>query len=342
MNLKKGSILIITLWTLSLLTIFTVSLGYNIVGQLRLADHLQDRLKMYYLAKAGIERAIIELEVDETPGYDSLNETWANSEEFFKEVPLGDGYVTVSYQLEEEVSESQSVRESEEITLYGIMDESSKININKVPAEILRVLLERIGELERDEAIDIANAIIDWRDVDIITSPGGAEDKYYKNLELPYECKNGEFQVVEELLLVKGMAQEIFSKIKDIITIYGEGKVNINTASFATLHGLGLSEDLASRIIEFRQGSDSETGTEDDNIFKTIGELRNIGPLFTEESNQINRLISLNMLAVKSDVFRINSSGILKRGKQQWRRSIVCIVKRQDKKTPQPIHWHEE
>lgn len=342
MKSKNGSILIITLWTLSLLTIFTVSLGYNIACQLRLADHLQDRLKMYYLAKAGIERAIIELEVDETPGYDSLNETWANNEEFFKEVPLGDGYITVSYQLEERVSESQSVKESEEITMFGIMDESSKININKVPAEILRVLLERIGEVERDEAIDIANAIIDWRDVDIITSPSGAEDKYYKDLELPYECKNGEFQVVEELLLVKGMSPEIFSKIKDIITIYGEGKVNINTVSSTTLYRLGLGEDLASRIIEFRQGSDSETGTEDDNIFKTIGELRNIGPLFTEESNQINHLISLNMLTVRSDVFRINSSGILKRGKQQWRRNIIYIVQRQKKKAPKMLYWHEE
>lgn len=339
MKSKTGSILIITLWALSLLSIFAVSLGHNIASQLRLADHLQDRLKMYYLAKAGIERAIIEVvDNDETPNYDSLNEIWANSEEFFKEVPLGDGYVTVSYRIMNGVE--QEGKEDEEV--YGIMDESSKININKASAEILGVLLERVGELERDEAIDIANAIIDWRDVDIITSPGGAENKYYKNLKLSYECKNEKFQVIEELLLIKGMSPEIFSKIKDIITIYGEDKVNINTASFTTLYGLGLSKDLAERIIEFRQGSDGETGTEDDKIFKTIGELKSIGPLFRGESNQIDQLISLNMLTVRSDVFRINSSGILKRGKQQWQRSIVCIVKRQVKGTAQLIHWHEE
>jgi len=340
MTSKTGSILIITLWILSLLTIFTVSLGYNIISQLHFADHLQDRLKMYYLAKAGIERAIIELENDESPNYDSLNEAWASNEGFFKETPLGDGYITVSYELE---SESQRVREpGESKVLYGIMDESSKININKASAEILRLLLERVGEAEKDEAIDIANAVIDWRDVDSIISPGGAENEYYENLGLPYECKNGKFEAVEELLLVRGMNPEIFSKIKDIITIYGEGRVNINTASFAALYALGLDKDLVSRIIQFRQGSDGKIGTEDDNIFKTIGELRDIGPLFTEESNQINRLISLNMLTVRSNVFRINSSGILKRGKHKWRRSIVCIVKRQGKKTPQLVYWHED
>lgn len=338
MKSRNGSILILTLWTLSLLTIFAIGLGYNISGQLRLADHLQDRLKMCYLAKAGIERGIIELAKDETPGYDSLNEAWSNSEEFFKEVPLGDGYVTVSFRMmskDEEEGEENGVT-----TFYGIMDESNKININKVPVQILESLLKNVGGAE-DEASDIANAIIDWRDVDIIVSPGGAEDEYYKDLDLPYPCKNRDLEILEELLLVKGMTPEIFSKIEEVISIYGEGKVNINTANWLSLHALGFDSDLAKRIVEFRRGIDGEDGTEDDNIFKTIGELRNIGPLFTEESQQINRIISLNVLTVRSDVFRINSAGILKNGSRNLQRNIVCIVQRRKEKNPQILYWHE-
>ncbi|MDP8297389.1 MAG: hypothetical protein RAP41_04310, partial [Candidatus Orphnella occulta] len=99
---RTASILILTLWMLSFLTIFVVGLGYNVSGQLRLAAHIQDRLKTYYLAKAGIEQAIVRFAMDEDTQHTSLNEEWSNSEDFFKDTPLGDGTVTVSYQLDDE------------------------------------------------------------------------------------------------------------------------------------------------------------------------------------------------------------------------------------------------
>ncbi len=328
MNFKKGSVLILTLWTLSFLTIFAIGVGSNVSGQLHLASHLQDRLKMYGLAKAGIEKAIIELAADENPDYDSFNEKQSLAEALFKEIALGDGYVSVSYQLEEE-------------TLYGPRDESSRININKAPLQILKSMLENIGEVETEEAADIAHAIVDWRDIDVLLSPGGAENEHYQSLELPYPCKNADFQIPEELLLVKGMTPEIYSKIADVITIYGRGGVNINTADGRTLQALGLNADLAERIVEFRRGSDGVEGTEDDNIFKTVGEIRNIGPLFTKESEEINRLTSLNALTVKSDVFRISSAGILKVGSRTLQRNITCVVQRAEGKDPRILYWHE-
>lgn len=337
---KKASILIFTLWVLVFLAIFNIGLGYNVSSRLRFAGHFQDRLRMYYLAKSGIELGIAELEKDETPLCDSLNEPWSNSEETFKNIPLGDGYITLSYSLNP-CALSLEEDEEQEI-LYGMMDELSKININKVPAQILKTLLENIGKVEEDKADDIAYAIVDWRDVDIMVSPGGAEDDYYSNSDPAYPCKNSDFEILEELLLVKGMTPEIFSKIKGAITIYGEGRVNINTAGWLSLHALGLGEELAERIIKFRQGNDGREGTEDDNVFKTVGELRNIGPLFTEESQEINRLTSLNILTVKSDVFRINSAGILKKGRQDLQRNIACVVNVADKKDPQILFWHEE
>ncbi|MBU3933417.1 MAG: general secretion pathway protein GspK [Candidatus Omnitrophica bacterium] len=338
-ELTKGSILIVTLWTLSFLTTFAVGLARNASGQLRLASHLQDRSKMYYLAAAGIERGIIELKADETPKYDSLNERWSNSEELFKEIPLDEGYITLSYRMEEEGEDSG---EAQEIILYGLMDESSRISINKAPLEVLESMLENIGEVEQDAAADIANAIVDWRDIDIIVSPGGAENAYYESLELPYPCKSGDFQMPQELLLVKGMTPGIFSKIAGVITLYGEGKVNINTAGWRVLHALGLSSELAQRVVQFRRGKDGIDGTEDDIIFNTAGEIRNIGPLFTKEAGEINRLTSLNALAVKSDVFRINSAGILKKGGRKLQKDIVCVVSRSAKKPAQILYWRED
>lgn len=320
------------------MTIFTVGLAYNVSGQLRLASHLQDRLKVYYLAKAGIECATIKSEMDETPNYTSLNEDWSNSEDFFKEMPFGDGFITVSYKLDRGVIDDKVV---EEATLYGLMDEGSRININKAPLQILKNMLENVGEVETEEAADIANAIIDWRDIDIIVSPGGAEKGYYEGLEVPYSSKNDDFQILEELLLVKGMTSDIFLKIADVITIYSEGKVNINTADWKTFYALGLSSELAERIAQFRRGGDEIDGTEDDNIFKTVAEIRNIGPLFTEESEEINSIVSANALTVKSNVFRINSTGSIKKGDRNLRTDITCVVKMLQNENPEILYWHE-
>ena len=343
MKSKNGSILILTLWVLSFLTIFAVGLSHNVSVQLRMASHFQDRLKAYYLANAGIERAIVELTADQTPACDSLNEAWANNEEFFKEAPVGNGYINLSYvmtgEVEVEGGEEDESDDAEKVTLYGVMDESSKVNINKVSADILEILMERIAELDKNEAAELANAIVDWRDTDIVISPGGAESNYYEGLKVPYECKNGEFQVIEELLLVKGMTPEIFSKLQSVITIYGEGKININTVDATTLYGLGLDMDFAEAIVEFRQGGDTEIGTDDDNIFTTTGELRDVGPFFTDESTQINYI--LDTLTVKSDIFRINSFGIFETGQRRLQRNIVCVVKRQKAAPPEILYWRE-
>ena len=335
MSFRGGSILIVTLWVLSILTFFAFSLGFSVRTQLRYADHIQDRLRMHYLAQAGIERAVEELMNDETEAYDTMNEPWSNNEDLFKEMSFDNGFITLSHVLKES-------READEITLYGVMDESSRIDINTASVDTLTTLLERIGEIPEQQATEIAAAIQDWRDRDIIVSPNGAEDEYYLSLDLPYECKDEEFRILEELLLVKGMTAEIFSKIKDILTVYGTGRVNINTAGFNTLYALGLNESLCERITEFRQGNDGIIGTEDDNIFNSVEDLRDTGPMFTEESIQINNLIAGNMLIVKSDIFRINSAGQLKDSKSMRSRNIVCVLRRQKDKQPKVLFWYED
>ena len=138
------------------------------------------------------------------------------------------------------------------------------------------------------------------------------------------------------------MTPEIFSRIKGIISVYGTGKVNINTAGFYTLYALGLNERLCQRIIEFRRGQDERYGTEDDFIFRSPQELRDIGFLFTEDSIQLNSLISRDILSVKSDVFRISSCAKIKDKLSAPSRRIVCVVKRILEKEPEILYWHED
>jgi DNA uptake protein ComE-like DNA-binding protein len=82
---------------------------------------------------------------------------------------------------------------------FGVDDEGSKVNINTAPASVLLMLPGMTP--------DIADAIVDWRDDNDTPSPYGAESEYYQ--ALGYRAKNGPFETVEELLLVKGMTPQI-------------------------------------------------------------------------------------------------------------------------------------
>jgi len=94
---------------------------------------------------------------------------------------------------------------------YGLTDESGKINLNSASEEMLLKLPGMTAEL--------AASIIDWRDEDSEITPGGAEDEYYLLLSKPYNCKNAEFETVDEILLVKGASEDL---------LYGED-TNLNS-----------------------------------------------------------------------------------------------------------------
>jgi len=238
---EEGTILIGVLWSLFFLGALAVSINAYVWPQLDLAERLKDRTKMNYWAKAGVQRAIFEIiEEDTTDAYDALNESWSNNEEEFKEVTLGEeGSFSIKYQ----------VGDSEEESRYGLIDEERKININKAPEATLARFFEIVGETASLEASEMAAAVMDWLDEDDEPRENGAESAYYQGLVPGYPCKNKDFEVLEELLLVKGMTQEIFDNIKERLTIHGAGAVNINTADGLVLRSLEMDESLAEKII---------------------------------------------------------------------------------------------
>jgi len=335
MRRKKASVVIFTIWALIFLSVFSIGIGRNVSAGLNFSSHIQKRLKAHYLALGGIYLGIDEAEKDETPDYDSLKEEWANNKELFEDRQAGEGYISLSYSLH------PGSNENEAITLYGVEDETSRININKAPLAVLKSLFENVAGVQEEEADEIANSIIDWRDLEGVVSPGGAENEYYQDLDEPYPCKNRDFEVIEELLLVKGVTPEMFTKIKDIITVYGDGKVNINTAGKLTLIGLGFDEDFVDKLVEFR--GDGETGDpEGDNVFKTVAGIREVGFLFVKESQDINRLISSGVLSVATDTFRITSAGVFKDETRRFQKRISCVVKLQEDKDPEILYWNEQ
>lgn len=301
---KKGTILITSLWIMTILSILAAGIGFRVSIEARLSKYNMDRLKGLYLAKAGIFKCQSILARDSKP-YDTIRECGISLafdkrlQEVFVE-KLGDGVFEIAYN-------------KEGVQYYGMSDEERRININTATLPILQNLF---GSEE------LASSIINWRSpASAVRVLKGASDDDYKALNPPYECKHAPFGCVEELLLVKGITPAVFESVKDYITIYGDGKVNINTAAKRTMLALGLSIGLVDIIGGVKNGPDKTPGTKDDGWFS--GDIASqLGiPLDSPE-----RTILGNYFTTASNYFRIESNGVASNSKVVSK--IVCVVKR--------------
>jgi len=154
--------------------------------------------------------------------------------------------------------------------IYTFIDEESRININSASPEIIASL--------PGLTLELAKAITE-------------------STLKPFHAK-------EEILLAEGINEEIFNNCKDFITVYSNGKVNINTAPIETLRALGLSEDTISTMNNFRIGKDNQELTEDDGVFKDTSEiidkLNAFSAISDEDKIVLNQLIAGGLIIVKS------------------------------------------
>src|ERR1019366_1133338 len=84
--------------------------------------------------------------------------------------------------------------------VYGVSDEESRLNLNTATADELAKL--------QNMTPDVAAAIVNWRGGDSATV--AAEAQYYAGLQPPYQPRNGPFQTVRELLMVRGVTADLF------------------------------------------------------------------------------------------------------------------------------------
>lgn len=93
---------------------------------------------------------------------------------------------------------------------YGLTPESGKLDLNTASeAQLTQLMTPLLGELGIDNPQDLINALLDWRDDDDDVRPNSGENEYYNQRTPPYNCKNGAFDTVEELLLVRGFTPAV-------------------------------------------------------------------------------------------------------------------------------------
>lgn len=151
------------------------------------------------------------------------------------------------------------------------------------------------------------------------------------------------FSSINEVFLVEGMRKDNFILFKDLVTVYGAGKININTASKPVLLALGLDNELIDAILRFRQehkienpdpASTLEFGYGFSSTDKILDDLRSFISLGLKQEQDILSLLPI--LAVKSEYLRFNvipSSG----GREGLHYSIVIHPA-----TKKVLSWNEQ
>jgi len=251
----NGIALVMVLWVLTLLSIVALEFSYAMRTEVAICGNYKDEIKGYFMARAGVERAILEI----TRSTYAPLKVLESGETKFEEAGILKGE---SPEMESETEIWKADSTPYEVSFrdgrykVSIEDEGAKLNLNYATGDMLRQLLSNIEmpevPSEDGNIIDIiADSILDWRDEDDLHRLNGAEDDYYNSLPEPYDCKDGPFDAVEELLLVRGITPEIYSELARYVTIYGRGKINLNTAPKEVLKSIpGIDDVLAEVIVE--------------------------------------------------------------------------------------------
>lgn len=248
MQNEKGAVaLLLVLWVMVILVAIAGEFSYSMRTEVNITRNFKEEEESYQLALAGIERAKIEILSAKEASYVYLNE---------EDVLVFEG------------GEEEPVREGELETgtfSYTITDEDGKLNINTSSQQQIKNLVQNLG-LEIDEVDTVVDSIIDWRDTNDLHMLNGAEEDYYQSLKIPYSCKDALFDIIEELLVVRGITPEIFygsdkmgkeEKYKGLLnylTTWGTKRININTAPQEVLEA-AVDIKMAGDIITRRQGN---------------------------------------------------------------------------------------
>ena len=288
---ENGSVAVLSLWVVVILAFMAVGLARSVHQKITVFERLSAREITRVLGESSVKKLIAQVHA---------------SPMMLGDVATGQEWY---YDL---LGKKQSFAIGSAVARFTVEDENSKINLNKAELSVLADLFYQVSRLSAEEATQLAQAVLDFRDEDdFVTGEnnGGSEIGSYREAGLAGAPKNHDLELIEELMLVKGVTKEIYGSVADYITIYGNGRVNINTCKKETLVILGLTGSLADKILSMRNGRVPKARTQGPFIFKDLSrigaDISDVYPLSDDEKGSLSHALAHNELSVTSDHFRI-------------------------------------
>ena len=338
MNRVRGSVLLLVLFVLVVLSLAAVSLSYRMSLGIRATRDQAIAARADAFNRSAVALAMSRLSADAN-GFDHPGESWSDplSPNDVSGLP---GWATADAAPDggSGAVPSRSTGLTLQTRLW-VEDEGGRLHVLFASGEAM----EDLG-FTRDEV----DAIFDWMDADADPSPEGAESNTYTSLPLPYRAKDAPVEVLEEVRLVRGLsaasawgapparrdAEEPPISPLALLTVLGDGRVNLNSAKEAVLRALPIREEVVDQLLAFRRFDGLSRGSVEDHAFTSVDDLAQLQGLEDED------LVTLGQIGrFESSFFRIQAmtedagSGV--------RRHLRVLVQREDGGKLSVLLWRE-
>jgi len=242
---EQGSALLVVLWLSVALFAIAFTVAHMVRAEVERVGTDADSFRAQYLAQGGIERALLWVEwsaagarrQDGGPFYEEPQER------LHFDFPSGEANVE-------------------------LIPESSKLDVNSATEPELARLMLAAGA-SRDQALAIAQAIVDWRQGDPKSIT--AFDQFYLSQQPSFRSPHASFTEIEELSMVRGMTPELFyggfrrdpdghlypfGGVRDCMSVYGgTSQFDVNTVSPTLMAAIGLTPDVVNFIVNMRNNA---------------------------------------------------------------------------------------
>jgi general secretion pathway protein K len=192
----KGFVLLIVLWWLALLTFLAAQMTTATHSSVLIAANIRGSAMAEAQADGAVNEAIFRV----------LAQQWK-----------ADGAVHV-------------LRGTQAVSEVRIDDEGGRIDPNVAPVALMQALLGQC-EVPPKTAAELAEAIAEWRSLDLLQSTGAIRGSRYRLAGRSYLPPNSRFVSVDELGLVLGMTSELLACLEPHISVFSLSVPSLQTTT---------------------------------------------------------------------------------------------------------------
>jgi len=276
---RHGTVLIVTLSVLVIISAFVLVFARTMRVEAIASANSLAAAQASAIERAGEQYALAQI-LGQTSG--TPEDVFTMDDSTWTGLQVGDGYFWI---IRPDYGDTS-------VSPYGLVDESAKISLNMDVPDVDLKAQQAIFTALPGMTDDLAQAIMNWKD----TTGNSTDASYYMSLPSPYTEKQGPFETVEELLLVRGFTRQLLygqnavtpgvtqptvltddqlaRGIYDLLTVYSaqsetipgngppktqivHGMVNFNRAPEDVLTALGFPASDVSAIVAARSSNTS-------------------------------------------------------------------------------------
>jgi len=328
----RGSALIVVLWVLLIMALLVTSMAFDMHIEAGITAYQRNRVQAQQLARAGVEYARYLLWKAQTVAPQLPMPSGEDEQVFLAATWLQNGLAVTNF-----VRELGAGR----FTLDMIPEQAFR-NVNTLSQSDWQLLLAQTGVPE-ELWPQLTDCFLDWIDPNSTAAArvngANSNDPFY--LDRGYPTKNAKLDTVEELLMIKGFTKAIvfggpplhdkdppLTGLLPLLTVWGNGQVNVNAASREVLLTLPAVDDtVVNDIMTQRLGADGIPGTLDDG-FTSVNDVMSR----TRLSPALQNIVTTS---------EHRFMRLLVRGECEGVHSGIRCVMYNDQQKIQPVFWRE-